>query len=109
MSDKEKLLKILEHYDGSIEEILFYYLSVHFEEFSASRIHNLILSLNEDFLDEKIRQLENIKYVSAERALYLKTFLEGSMDTSKEETIKNIPVQIKNAQAIINACKNQED
>ena len=109
MTDKEKLQSILNRYDGSFEEFLFFYMNENFKDFSASRIHNLIQTLNEDYLDEKIGQLEHIKYVAAERALYLKTYLEGNMYTTKETAIKHIPVQIENAQAIINACKNKED
>ena len=50
--------------------------------------------------------MEVIKSVASERAYYLKTYLEGKMYTTRESAEKHLPVQIKNADAIIDTCKN---
>ena len=105
MTDKEKMSRVLEYCDVSFEQIIFEYLASNHKDFSALRIHNLISDLNEDYLYPRISDLENAKCISRERAFYLKTYLEGDMYTTKEAAIAHIPVQIKNAEAIIEACK----
>ena len=41
--------------------------------------------------------------------MYLKTYLEGGMYTTKEAAIEHITVQIKNAQKIIDVCNGKYD
>lgn len=107
MTDREKMENILTQCNGSFEDIIFSYLNNYYDDFSASRINDLIASLNEDYLYHKINDLENIKCISKERAFYLKTFLEGKMYTTEEEAIRHIPIQINHAEAIIDACKKK--
>ena len=38
---------------------------------------------------------------------YLKSYLEGKMWTSRESAEENVPIQIQNAEIIINACENK--
>ena len=103
MSDKEKLLKILDYCDENIEQILFEYLATYYKDFSALRIYNFISDLNEK-LYHKIADLENIKSISKERAFYLKTYLSGEMWKDEESAKRNLQPQINNAQVIIDAC-----
>lgn len=106
MTAKEKMLNIIENYGvSSIEDFLFTYMDVYYKEFSASRINNLITHLVK-YNSELIIALDTIKSVASERAYYLKTYLEGKMYTTKEAAIEHLPVQIKNAEEIINTCKN---
>lgn len=106
MTAKEKMLDIIEKYGvNSVEEFLFTYIDVYHKEFSASRINDLVASLS-SYNNGLIEALEITKSVASERAYYLKTYLEGKMYTTKEAAIKHLPVQIKNAEAIIEACKN---
>lgn len=105
MTDKEKLLKVLEYCDGSFEQIMLEYLASNHKDFSAQRLCNLISDLSKGQLCSKIIALENIKYISRERATYLKTYLEGNMYATKEDAIAHVPVQIENAKVIIKACE----
>lgn len=107
MTDKEKLLKILNNCDGSIEDILFAFLNTYQSDFSAMRIYDLIDDLNKDFLYYSIKKLENIKAVSQERAFYLKTYLNGDMWQTEEDARRNLQPQINNAQAIIDVCNRK--
>lgn len=79
------------------------------KEFSTIRIQELIKSINEQILMPKLIKLENIQSISKERATYLKCYLEGDMYTTKEAAEQHLPVQIKNAEAIIDACKKDEN
>lgn len=106
MTTKEKMLNIIEKYGAnSVEEFLFTYMDVYYKEFNASRINDLVASLA-SYNNELINALEIVKSVANERAFYLKTYLEGKMYTTKEAAIEHLPVQIKNAEAIIETCKN---
>ena len=106
MTEKDKMINIIENYDvNSVEEFLLTYLDTYRKDFYAIRLHNLIADLN-DCLHDKINGLEIIKGVASERAYYLKTYLEGNMYTTKEAAVEHLPIQIKNAEAIIETCKN---
>ncbi len=106
MTEKDKMLNIIENYGvDSVEVFLLTYLDVYRKDFYATRLHNLIADLN-DCLHDKINGLEIIKSVASERAYYLKTYLDGNMYTTKEAAEKHLPIQIKNAEAIIETCKN---
>ena len=110
-SAKEKMQKLLNSTisnQDSMEDIILYYLAVNTKEFSATRVQKLINSINEQILMPKIIKLENIQHISKEKATYLKCYLEGDMYTTKEAAEQHLPVQIRNAEAIIDACKKDE-
>ena len=106
MTDKEKLTGILGFMGNamSFEEIICTYLNYHNQDFSASRLKNLMDILNHKYLDEKIKDLEEIQFVANERAGYLKRYLDGSMWKDEKIARENLQPQIENAQAIIDAC-----
>ena len=105
MTNKEKMLAVLEDsYD--FEDFVYKYLDAYHKEFSAGRLLTLTNTVNLHYVAPMILNLERAVDISEERALYLKTYLEGKMYTTKEAAIKHIPVQIKNAEAILDACKN---
>ena len=104
--DKEKILNILNYSNiNTFEDLIFTYLTNYSEDFSVSRLHNLILSLQRNYLTDKISRQDLAVDVSKERATYLKIFLEGKMYTTKEAAIKSVPKQIENAETIIEMCK----
>lgn len=107
ITDKEKLQRLLEHIEdhANIEEILIHYLYDYNDEFSATRIKDLVDSINQRFLYPKIDELTHTKSVAKERATYIKTYLEGKMWKDEESARKNLQPQINNAQAIIDICK----
>lgn len=107
MTDKEKLQKLLGRVkdSASIEEILIHYLYDYNDEFSATRIKDLVDSINQRFLYPKIDELTHTKSVAKERATYIKTYLEGKMWKDEGSARKNLQPQINNAQAIIDVCK----
>ena len=109
LTDKEKMQKRLEWMgkNASFEEIIMNYIDANIKDFPAYRITYLIKELLEYFMIPETQNLENIKLISKERALYLKTYLEGNMYTTKEVAIEHIPVQIKNAQTIIDVCNGE--
>ena len=106
MSENEQFLYILNnHMPETLEDFLCAYLALFDNQFPASRINELIKTLNDGFLSPKISKQENAVSVSREKAGYLKTYLEGRMYTSKEAEEQNKPAQIRNAETIINVCK----
>ena len=112
MTDKEKLLKLLNNPNcpDSVEDIIANYLYINRKDFPAYRMHELVDMINHDFVYPMMDKLDNTRRVAKERALYLKTYLEGDMYTTKEAAIQHIPVQIKNAEAILEACNiNKKD
>jgi len=111
MSDKEKLISILEKVDNSnsIEDILYYFIIMNSEDFSAERIYNIINKLNSDFLISKIYELERIKSIAKERSNYLYAYLDGKLYTTKEAAVDHIDIQKENAKAILEACDGLVD
>lgn len=106
MTEKEQFLYVLNnHTPETLEDFICAYLALFDSQFPASRINELINTLNDGFLSPKISKQENAIAVSREKASYLKTYLEGGMYTSKEAEEKNKPAQVKNAETIINICK----
>lgn len=104
MSSKEKLLQYVKQFSGfsSDLDIIKMYLST----LPASSLSILISEL-QNMLDYKVNELEFVSRVAKERALYLKTYLEGGMYTTKEAAIEHLPVQIRNAQTIIDVCNGE--
>lgn len=107
MTDRERLLKILDDYpNASIETALNLFFKDYGYTVSASRVNWMISNLN-NILDNKIYNLECVKHVANERANYLKTYLNGDMWATEEAARANLQPQINNAQAIIDACNNK--
>ena len=105
MTDREKLLHILKTYKmDSIREILNFYLEAYYHDISARQISDLMNDLNR-YLAYKVIDLEQVRFVANERAMYLKSYLNGDMWLTEEAARENIQPQIDNAQAIIDACK----
>ena len=105
MTDKEKLLEILKMINGeSIEDIFKCYLYYYRRDFSIRRIKDFIDMLNQNYLYEKIEELETLRFVANERAGYIKRYLDGSMWKDEKTAKKYLQPQIDNAQAIIDAC-----
>lgn len=108
MTDKDKLLEILKMVNGeSIEDIIQCYLYYYRRDFSITRIKDLIDMLNQEYLYEKINELETARFVANERASYIKKYLEGKMWPDEETAKFYLQPQIDNAQAIINACNRK--
>lgn len=105
MTDKERLLKYIENCPDCSSDLDI--LKMYIEKFPASRLSNMINDL-QNTLDYKINSLELANSVAKERATYLKAYLEGDMYTTKEAAIEHIPVQIKNAQEIIDFCNQNK-
>lgn len=104
MNDKEKLQHILDTCDSvSIESIFYHYLMTYFDELPITTIKELHNQTN-NVLEAKIKDLNRANSIAYERATYLKSYLDGSMWRTEEDAFKNLPRQIDNAQAIINAC-----
>lgn len=104
MTDKEKLLKIIEISPDRFESIVLNYITHHINDFDAIRVHNLINEINNSALLPMIVHLQFAKQVSWERALYLKTYLEGGMYTTKEAEIEARPLQVGHAEKIMEMC-----
>lgn len=105
MTDRERLLKILDDYpNASIETALNLFFEDYGHTVSASRVNWMICNLN-NVLENKIYNLESAKHIAYERASYLKTYLSGDMWATEEAARANLQPQIDNAQEIIDACK----
>ncbi len=105
MTDKEKLVNILRTTDATtFEDIITTYLYYYPMDFSIIRLKALIDKLNNEYLNDKIKKLDQARFIAKERAGYLKRYLDGSMWKDKETAKYNLEPQIENAQAIIDAC-----
>lgn len=104
MTDKEKLLKIIEISPDRFESIVMSYIQHNIKDFDAIRIYNLINKMNDGVLCSMIAHLQFAKQVSWERAMYLKTYLEGGMYTTKKAEIEALPLQIGHAEKIMEVC-----
>ena len=102
MSDKQKLLEWLHHYDDKsrLEDIVFGYMAVYSQDFSARRINDFLKQLNIHLADE-INNMERATRVAHERATYLKCYLEGNMYANEEAARQCVGMQIENANAIL--------
>lgn len=107
MTDKEKLLNIIDHMGpiDKFEDIIMYFMNVYCKEFSLSRIYCFIDDLRREFLDGKIAAADACKNLAYERATYIKSYLEGKMFNTEEEARKHIDAQIGHAQTIIDISK----
>lgn len=105
MTDREKLLKLLDRYEmDSMLAILDCYFDVYYKDYTAGQISSIINSLNM-YLHLKIDELDSARFVANERARYIKDYLEGKTWLTEEAAKANIQPQIDNAQAIIDAYR----
>lgn len=110
MTDRERLLGILEAVTslGSLESILKHYLCVYLDDISTIELAKINSLINEA-ITCKAEDLETIKYIANERAGWIKSYLEGKTWKTEEDAKRNVKPQIRNAQAIINACNGEID
>lgn len=106
ISEKQRLMEILSRYeDGvSVESVIYTFLREADKDFSALRLNRLIMGLT-DILFDKQAVYERMAIVSLERAKYLKDYLDGKLYSDEETARKYVDVQKRNAQAIIDVCK----
>ena len=104
MTDKEKLLGLLNGFQmDSIEAILNCFLNVYGDDLSVMTIHSMAKTLN-NYLGNRVDELERLRFIANERAGYIKKYLEGKMWPDEETAKFYLQPQIDNAQAIIDAC-----
>ena len=75
-------------------------------DFHASEMARIIRGMELELLI-KINRLMGIAEVAEERATWLKAYLEGRMFTSEEAAREHLPMQVKNAEAILDKCKER--
>lgn len=103
MTDSERI-KHLADEGLTFEQIVYRYMTLYHNEFNSIRINNMIKELNNSFLEPKLEEKELATRVSAEKALYLKMYLEGDMYTTEEAARKHLPLHIGHAEEIIKQC-----
>lgn len=104
MTDKEKILHILENYQPeTFTQFLDCYMNAFYRELSARTLHNMSIIINRN-LKYKIDNLEELRFVARERATYLKSYLNGDLWLTEEAARNNLQPQIDNAQTIIDMC-----
>lgn len=104
MTDKEKLLGLLNGFQmDSIEAILNCFLNVYGDDLSVMTIRSMAKTLN-NYLGNRVDELERLRFIANERAGYIKKYLEGKMWPDEETAKFYLQPQIDNAQAIIDAC-----
>ena len=105
MTDGERLINLINECKlYSMKEILNLYFVTYYKDYSARQLNEFATCLNM-FLEWKIRELDEARFVAYERATYLKRYLSGDMWLTEEAAKENLQPQIDNAQAIIDACK----
>ena len=110
MTDKEKLLKIIEISSDNFESIVLNYIGHNIKDFDAIRLFDLISGINQH-LKSLIEHLEYANGIAWERALYLRIYLKGGMYTTKEAEAEALPIHIGHAEKIMEVCGTniQED
>ena len=103
MTDKDKLLKIIEISPDRFESIVSSYITHNIKDFDTLRMHIFIGELNQ-LMRPMIEHLERAQDIAWERALYLKTYLNGGMYATKEAEIAALPLQIGHAEKIMEVC-----
>ncbi|MBO5828862.1 MAG: hypothetical protein J6R59_10495 [Paludibacteraceae bacterium] len=105
MTDRERLQLVLDNCSSENIETIFQCFLDNFEDnLSPRTIHSLYKIIGFS-LDHKFEKLDEVRWVSKERATYLRKYLDGSMWKDEEIAKKYLQPQIENAQAIIDACK----
>jgi hypothetical protein len=102
MTDKQKLIDWLRlcKETASFEDIVYSYMTIHSEDFSARRINDFQQFINQH-LSAQISEMERATRIAHERATYLKCYLEGKMYESEDVARQCVDLQIENAKAIL--------
>lgn len=104
MTDKEKLLSILDLCPDNFEDIVLSYMHRFGNEFSAIRVRSLISRLDRDVLMLKILELEKTVQIANERAVWLNEYLSGRMYTTEEAAKECVDTQINHTKTIMKEC-----
>lgn len=106
MTDKERLQAIIskDHCPDSLIDILYKFLWAYGDNISIMQVSQ-IMSLMNDCLKEKAKSFQELQSIAQERATYLEAYLSGKMWKTEEAARMAVEPQIKNAQAILDACK----
>lgn len=106
MTDKERLQTIIskEHCPDSLVDILYKYLFNYYDDISIMKISK-IMSIMNDCMADKAKSFQELQSIAQERATYLEAYLSGKMWKTEEAARIAVEPQIKNAQAILDACK----
>lgn len=110
MSEIKKLLKyicVFKDYNINIsfEEAIVGYILENNKDFPASRLLDFVNVINQKCICKKVDELESIKAIAHERAIYLEAYLSGEMWKDEESARKNLQPQVNNARRIIEVCK----
>lgn len=110
---KEKLqetLNSLTQYQDNLSfvDILLIHIERYPKDFHAAELSRIIKSLDLE-LYCKIGHLMRAVDVSQEYATYLKLYLEGKIYNSEDVAKEALPLQISNAQEIIDVCRKEWD
>lgn len=92
----------------SFEDIIFLHMERNPKEFHAAELSRIIRRLDLE-LYCKIGHLMRAVDVSQEYATYLKLYLEGKIYNSEDVAKEALPLQISNAQEIIDVCRKEWD
>lgn len=92
--------------DLSFVDILLLHIKCYPKDFHACEMSRIIRELEFE-LYCKIGRLMGIADFAYERATWLKTYLEGKMFTSEEAAREHLPMQVTNANDIIEKCKER--
>lgn len=106
MKDSEKMAAVIDD-TLTFEQMVYRYMRMYHKEFSATRINDMIKTLNDMYLTPTIASNEHAISISKERALYLKTYLSGDMYTTEEAAIKHLPLQLGHAEEIYKQCSGK--
>ena len=110
-SPRDKLIDTLNamderQYNISFVAILVAHINRYPTDFDAGNLLSIITRL-QNIAMSKVADLELIADVSAERATYLKKYLEGKLYTTEAAARANLPIQISNADDILRECKRR--
>lgn len=108
MTDKEKLALFLETCDGDLEEIISNYIIKYRSEFDSTRLYCLAGIINQHLLKHIMADTKALE-IAQERAIYLSNYLSGKMYSTEEAELANRPIQLKNAQAIVDAIASRKE
>lgn len=106
MTDKERLQTIIskDHCPDSLVDILCKYLFNYYNDVSIIQVSKIISIMN-SCMANKVKSFQELQFVARERATYLEAYLSGKMWKTEEAARMAVEPQIKNAQAILDACK----
>lgn len=106
ITDKERLKMILDndHCPDSLVDILYKFLWRYYDDISIMQVSKIMTLMN-NCLEEKSKSFQELQFVARERATYLEAYLSGKMWKTEEAAKAAVDPQIKNAQAILDACR----